>query len=321
MGMYNKLFTGILDSSVWLESDATRLVWLTCLAAMDETGFVKAAAVGNLANRARVEVEAARQAIQRLENPDTESSDPENEGRRLERVPGGWIVLNAVKFNQLATRIMLQEQNRLRVAKHRAKHPITVTASNAEVMVGNAGVTGGNENVMPSDTDTTTRREESDPIVVAKNHERTAESRSDVNRSPSTGTDHGIKEQAPNKQSHPNPAPKTAPPSHITNTEELEHAVTASVKSFPRTPVAFPPRRSPPAPDPGPPAAPKEIQTRLAEFAHAVIYDLGVPVELRADALKGMCRQFGVPYDSLSIHQALDAHRITLAPKETEPSP
>ena len=30
--MYNKLFTKILDSTIWLEDDATRLVWITFLA-------------------------------------------------------------------------------------------------------------------------------------------------------------------------------------------------------------------------------------------------------------------------------------------------
>ena len=90
--MYNKLFSRILDSSIWLESEATRLCWLTCLAVMDQDGFVELAAVGNLANRARVSLEAAQEAVRCLESPDPDSSDPEHEGRRLERVPGGWMV-------------------------------------------------------------------------------------------------------------------------------------------------------------------------------------------------------------------------------------
>ena len=35
--MYNKLFTKILDSSIWLAPDPVRLVWITLLAAMDES--------------------------------------------------------------------------------------------------------------------------------------------------------------------------------------------------------------------------------------------------------------------------------------------
>ena len=43
--MYNKLFTKILDSSIWLESDGTRIVWMTLLAAMDQDGFAQFASV------------------------------------------------------------------------------------------------------------------------------------------------------------------------------------------------------------------------------------------------------------------------------------
>ena len=39
--MYNKLFTKILDSSIWLAPDSARIVWLTFLAAMDEDGVVR----------------------------------------------------------------------------------------------------------------------------------------------------------------------------------------------------------------------------------------------------------------------------------------
>jgi hypothetical protein len=52
--MYNKLFTKILDSSIWLEPQATRLVWITLLAAMDEDGFCPFASGLNLARRAKM---------------------------------------------------------------------------------------------------------------------------------------------------------------------------------------------------------------------------------------------------------------------------
>ena len=47
--MYNKLFTKILDSTIWLESDATRLVWITFIAIMDEDGFVALPGIGEVA--------------------------------------------------------------------------------------------------------------------------------------------------------------------------------------------------------------------------------------------------------------------------------
>lgn len=119
--MYNKIFTKILDSSIWLEPTSTRIVWITMIAAMDENGFCQFAAVGNVASRARVTEEEARKALNALEGPDIESSDQDNEGRRLERVPGGWMVLNATKYRELVTRINIQAKTKERVRKFRDK--------------------------------------------------------------------------------------------------------------------------------------------------------------------------------------------------------
>ncbi len=118
--MYNKLFTKILDSSIWLESSPTRIVWLTMIAVMDEDGFAQFASVANVSHRARVSVEEAQEALRCLESPDVESSDPDHEGRRLERVPGGWLVLNAQKHRDMVTRLVSREHNRLRVQRFRA---------------------------------------------------------------------------------------------------------------------------------------------------------------------------------------------------------
>jgi len=144
--MYNKLFTKILDSSIWLESMPTRLVWLTFIAAMDEAGFVQFASVPNVALRARVPTAAAEKAIACLEGPDPNSADPDHEGRRIEKVPGGWMVLNAGKYRDLIKRAIMQEQTRARVAKHRA-----IKRGNVDVT--GESVTGGNSNapVTPSE--------------------------------------------------------------------------------------------------------------------------------------------------------------------------
>jgi len=119
--MYNKLFTKILDSSIWLESTPTRIVWLTMIAVMDEMGFAQFASVGNVAHRARVTLEEAKDAILTLESPDPASSDPANDGKRLQRLPGGWLVLNAEKHRAIVSRVVVQEQTRARVRKYRSR--------------------------------------------------------------------------------------------------------------------------------------------------------------------------------------------------------
>lgn len=119
--MYNKLFTSILDSSIWLEEPATKVVWITLIAAMDEEGFAHFASLKNLANRSVLSVEETEAAVKVLESPDPNSSDPDHEGRRIERVPGGWMVLNARKYHTLTTRAIAKEKTRQRVTRFRNK--------------------------------------------------------------------------------------------------------------------------------------------------------------------------------------------------------
>jgi hypothetical protein len=130
--VYTKLFVKILDSSIWLETSDTRVVWLTLLAAMDEDGYCQFASAGNLAQRAIVSRESAEKAIAILEAPDCNSSDPDNNGKRIERVPGGWMVLNAKKYSEIAKRDQMRESTRIRVARHRERNA-DVTPCNTSV--------------------------------------------------------------------------------------------------------------------------------------------------------------------------------------------
>ena len=123
--MYVKIFSKILDSSIWMESHQTRIVWFTMLAAMDEDGFAPFACAQNLAHRARVTDAECADALRVLEGPDANSSDPANEGRRVERVHGGWRVLNAQKYRDIATKEHMRESNRDRQRKSRASRRVT----------------------------------------------------------------------------------------------------------------------------------------------------------------------------------------------------
>ena len=119
--MYNKIFTKILDSSIWLEPTPTRIVWITLIAAMDETGYAHFSAIGNLSSRARITDKEAEEAINILTSPDKNSSDPEFDGRRIERVPGGFIVLNAEKYRDIVKRAVQQQRTKERVRDFRAR--------------------------------------------------------------------------------------------------------------------------------------------------------------------------------------------------------
>ena len=154
--MWNKLFTKIVDSSIWLEPDHVRLVWITMIAMKDQDGYVWLSSIGNVAQRARVTLDEARAAVKCLESPDTHNPDQEHDGRRIERVPDGWFVINAKKYDDIVRAEMLREMNRIRVERHRAKKR-SETFGNAPVMdlkcSGNAIQThstdSGNTNTSP----------------------------------------------------------------------------------------------------------------------------------------------------------------------------
>lgn len=134
--MYTKLFTQILDSSIWLAPDRHRIVWITLIAAMDRNGVAKFAHVRNLAARARVSVKATQEAIDAFESPDPLGLEQEYEGRRIERCDGGWFILNAEKYRNMVSSATVAEQTRERVQRYRARKK-AVTPSNGTV-TGNA---------------------------------------------------------------------------------------------------------------------------------------------------------------------------------------
>ena len=88
---------------------------------MDEGGYCHFSALENLAARAHVSCAKARRAIECFESPDKNSENLANEGRRIERVPGGYLVLNAGYYRAKFSREIEKEQTRIRVARYRAK--------------------------------------------------------------------------------------------------------------------------------------------------------------------------------------------------------
>lgn len=115
--MYVKLFSSLLDSSVWQESVATKIVWVTILMMADEQGIVYAALPG-LAARAGVSREDCAAALAIFEAPDPNSRTSDHEGRRVEKIEGGWLVLNHKLYREIRTKHQRTEAERQR--RHRA---------------------------------------------------------------------------------------------------------------------------------------------------------------------------------------------------------
>lgn len=117
---YTKLDCGITDSTIWQAPDATRLVWITMLAMVDQNGYVGASMPG-LAGRARVSLDACIAAVKTLESPDLWSRSKEHEGRRIAEADGGWILLNHAKYRAKQSADDRRERSRIAMAELRAK--------------------------------------------------------------------------------------------------------------------------------------------------------------------------------------------------------
>lgn len=97
MSGFTKLVPEIVQSSIWNETPEVRCVWITLLAIKDKDGFVR----GNpatLARIANVSGEAVREALDKFQAPDPDSTTPDQEGRRIQAMPGGWRILNHVRY-------------------------------------------------------------------------------------------------------------------------------------------------------------------------------------------------------------------------------
>ena len=98
---FTKLDDGILQSSVMAADPVTFKVWIALLAAAKSDGMVPVAPT-YLAAVCHLSIEEVRQALHELESPDQDSRSPEHEGRRIERVDGGWFLVNYAKYRKRA---------------------------------------------------------------------------------------------------------------------------------------------------------------------------------------------------------------------------
>jgi sRNA-binding protein len=117
---FTKLFSSITESTVWCEPDPTRITWIAMLAMADSKGRVWASIPG-LANRARVSVEQAEIAISTFMSPDKYSRTPDNDGRRIEPIDGGWRLLNYEKYREVRDAEATKESKRRYINDRRAK--------------------------------------------------------------------------------------------------------------------------------------------------------------------------------------------------------
>jgi len=128
---YTKLFGSIVASTIWREDDKTRIVWITMLALSNKHGIVEASVPG-LADLSRVTVDEARAAIVKLEAPDLDSRSKEEEGSRILKVDGGWMLVNHAKYRAKLNSEERREYLRNKQAEHRKRKQVSTTVNNRQ---------------------------------------------------------------------------------------------------------------------------------------------------------------------------------------------
>lgn len=114
------MFEDLVASSVWDEDNETRLVWITMLALKDRHHFVRGTE-RFLALAARVSAEDCARALGKLSSPDPKSRSTEREGRRIEAVPGGWMILNGETYQKKLSYEERKEYNREKQREYRKR--------------------------------------------------------------------------------------------------------------------------------------------------------------------------------------------------------
>ena len=107
---FTKLHGAIVHSSIWSEPLSVRVVWITMLSMANKDGVVEASESG-LARAANVSREECAEALTALTGPDSESRDGTT-GERVERVAGGFFIINYANYRDYQTEQQVQAAER-----------------------------------------------------------------------------------------------------------------------------------------------------------------------------------------------------------------
>lgn len=147
---FTKLDSGIVHSSIWSEAYWTRVLWVTMLAMCDSNGFVAASRPG-LIRAANITEAEFDSGISILESPDPDSRSSDHDGRRVEKVEGGWLVLNHARYRAFTPKEGdPNSPGAVRIRRWRERHKI-VTNSPVVTPSNDTGVTSASVSASSSE--------------------------------------------------------------------------------------------------------------------------------------------------------------------------
>lgn len=115
---FAKLDSGIVDSTLWMKPHDALRVWIALLAKSDSYGIVRIAAPA-LAHQCFLTPERLAEIMADFCSPDPDSRTPEHDGRRLQAIEGGWMILNYLRYRDMMQRKAASHAERQ--AKYREK--------------------------------------------------------------------------------------------------------------------------------------------------------------------------------------------------------
>lgn len=119
MNTYAPLWNSIVDSSLWCEPDNVVKVFLTMMAKKDADHVVRGSAF-NIAQWAKKTEKEVLAALKVLAAPDRTRLEPQPfDGRRIEKHPDGWLVLNGDKYRRMMREANRREYQRIKQAEYR----------------------------------------------------------------------------------------------------------------------------------------------------------------------------------------------------------
>jgi hypothetical protein len=128
MDTFTPLFSKIVDSSLWDEPDHVVKVFLTMLALKDADHVVRKNAyeLGRKCwpkdNNAEAKV---LEALKVLSKPDKRRLEPQpHEGRRIQKVEDGWLVLNGAHYRKMAQEVADRFRKARWARENRTKVPV-----------------------------------------------------------------------------------------------------------------------------------------------------------------------------------------------------
>lgn len=118
---FTKLDEDIFDSSLTTLGPVPFAVFVLLLAKAKPPDGIARVAPSVIAGRLLISREECLKAFEVLQAPDQESRTPSDDGRRIERVDGGWRVINYLKYREKRDPDVRKEQTREATRKWRDK--------------------------------------------------------------------------------------------------------------------------------------------------------------------------------------------------------